>query len=151
MSYGIFLSKFFIAFGVDLSKESYFEVKSFLKEGGGIKKTTDRSTKEQSNSTAPRSSKGPKLSNSKKIKKLVKIVKELIGEVTRLVNMLITFSKNRHSQEGSDQRNLTKTKKLLEMIGQDLQELEEEVYHSKEEDEKEVVYNEEEEPEESDV
>ncbi|MED6123588.1 hypothetical protein PIB30_050502 [Stylosanthes scabra] len=107
--------------------------------------------RKQATSTAPRSSKGPTLSNSKKIKKVVKIVKELMSEVTGLVNMLITFSKNRHSQEGSDQRDLTKTKKLLEMTRQDLQWLEEEVYHFEKEDEGEAEDNEEEELEESDA
>ncbi|MED6187539.1 hypothetical protein PIB30_077417 [Stylosanthes scabra] len=123
-------------------------VKSFLKGGGGIKKKIGRNTKEQPNSAAPHSYKGLKLSNSKKI---IKIVKELMGEVSDLVNMLITFSKNRHSQEESDQRDLNKTKKFLEMTGQDFQELDKEVYHSENEDEGEVEDNEEEEPEESDA
>ncbi|MED6210203.1 hypothetical protein PIB30_061955 [Stylosanthes scabra] len=118
---------------------------------GGIKKTKGRNTKEQPSFAAPHSSKGPSFSTNKKIKKLVKIVKELMGEVTGLVNMLMTFSKNRHTQEASDQRDLTKTKKLMEMAAEDIQDLEEDIYNFEVEAEAEAEDNEEEDTEDSDA
>ncbi|MED6185868.1 hypothetical protein PIB30_061157, partial [Stylosanthes scabra] len=104
--------------------------------GGGIKKTKGCSTKEQPSSATPCSSKGPKMSTNKKIKKLVKIVKELMGEVSGLVNMMMSFSKNRQNQEASDHH---------------LQELEEDIYNSEVDDEEEVDDKEEEETEDSDA
>ncbi|MED6211835.1 hypothetical protein PIB30_077392, partial [Stylosanthes scabra] len=151
LPYGMFLSKFFIVSGVDLSKESYYEVKSFLKGDGGIKKTKGRSTKEQTSSAASRSSQGPETSTNKKIKKLVKIVKELMDEVSGLVNMMMSFSKNRQNQEASHHCDLTNIKKLMEMTAHDLQELEKDIYNSEVDDEEEADHKEEEEPEDSDA
>ncbi|MED6215794.1 hypothetical protein PIB30_001412 [Stylosanthes scabra] len=88
-------------------QEPYQEVKSFLIGGGAMKKRADRGKSHAEPSSPLCPSTGGRTSNGKKIKKLVKIVKELMGEVANLVDLLIRFSNDHHNQKQSDQCDLT--------------------------------------------
>ncbi|MED6157545.1 hypothetical protein PIB30_024093 [Stylosanthes scabra] len=111
---------------------------------------TTRGKQSAEPSAPPRPPSGKKSSTGKKIKKKVKAMKEIMGEITNLMELMIRFSKDRHSQEVSDQRDLAKTKQLLQMTHQDILDLEEETYLSDEKDAEDVARDEEEEEDEED-
>ncbi|MED6128254.1 hypothetical protein PIB30_095877, partial [Stylosanthes scabra] len=101
-------------------------------------------------SDLPRPPSGQRSSIGRKIKKIVKVMKEMMRGITTLVELMIRFSKDRLSQETGDQKDLVKTKQLLQMMNQDLLELEEETYMLDTEDAEETARDEEEEDEEED-
>ncbi|MED6219305.1 hypothetical protein PIB30_034648 [Stylosanthes scabra] len=150
LPYALFLTKIFTLFKVSFDQENFQEVTSYLKGGGAVKKQAARDKQSAKPFTPPRPPSGPKSSTGKKIKKIMKAMKEIMGEITNLVELIIRFSKDRHSQEVSDQRDLAKTKKLLQMTHQDILELEVETYLSDEEDAEYVAGDEEEEEDEED-
>ncbi|MED6215712.1 hypothetical protein PIB30_000718 [Stylosanthes scabra] len=116
----------------------------FTSRGGAVKKQATRGKRTAEPSTSPRPHSSRKSSTAKKIKNIVKAMKEMIEEITNLVELVIRFSKDRDSQEVSDQRDLAKTKLLLQMTHQDILALEEETYLSEEEEDTEDVERDEE-------
>ncbi|MED6219304.1 hypothetical protein PIB30_034647 [Stylosanthes scabra] len=137
-----------VTFLVSFDQENFQEVNSYLKGGGAAKKQATRGKQLVKPSAPPRPPSGRKSSTGKKIKKIVKSMKEMMREITNLVELMIQFSKDCHSQEVSNKRDLAKTKHLLRMTYQDI--LEEETHLSDEEDAKDVARDEQEEEDEED-
>ncbi|MED6184011.1 hypothetical protein PIB30_043195 [Stylosanthes scabra] len=150
LPYVLFLTKIFALFKVPFNQAHSQEVNSYLKRGGAAKKQATRGKNHAETSDPPRPPFGRRSSTSRKIEKIVKAMKEMMREITTLVELMIRFSKDRLSQETSDQKDLAETKQLLQMTNQDLLELEEETYMSDTEDAEETARDEEEEDEEED-
>ncbi|MED6157544.1 hypothetical protein PIB30_024092 [Stylosanthes scabra] len=75
------------------------EVNSYLKGDGAAKKQATRGKQSAEPSAPPRHPSGRKSSTGKKIKKIVKAMKEMIGEITNLVELMIRLFRDRRSQE----------------------------------------------------
>ncbi|MED6171445.1 hypothetical protein PIB30_040825 [Stylosanthes scabra] len=81
--------------------------------GGAAKKQASRGKNHAETSDPPRPPSGRRSSTGRKIKKIVKAMKDMMRKITTLVDLMIRFSKDCFSQETSDQKDLAKTKQLL--------------------------------------
>ncbi|MED6176247.1 hypothetical protein PIB30_086279 [Stylosanthes scabra] len=70
------------------------EVNSYLKGGGAVKKQATRGKQHIEPFVPLRPHSGRKSSTRKKIKKIIKAMKEMMGEITNLVELMIQFSKD---------------------------------------------------------